>query len=147
MRERGCKSRLLTHLRVEGRLSHGLQVANREREGEEREGEGEWSPHSGGQHSATRRSSVGTQHIYTQIHVLMRDEKEGRKKQAWSNKQQGKATQHTQGSPLPKTNELPQVGLEPTTLYTLDRALYSAGWAQTSHLIVHLMNRRTINSV
>ena len=32
------------------------------------------------------------------IHVLMRDEKEGRKKQARSNKQQCKATQHTQGS-------------------------------------------------
>ena len=32
------------------------------------------------------------------IHVLMRDEKEGRKKQARSNKQQGKAPQHTQGS-------------------------------------------------
>ena len=30
----------------------------------------------------------------------MRDEKEGRKKQARSNKQQGKATQHTQGSHL-----------------------------------------------
>ena len=30
------------------------------------------------------------------IDVLMRDEKEGRKKQARSNKQQGKATQHTQ---------------------------------------------------
>ena len=36
--------------------------------------------------------------------------------------------------------------LEPTTLYTLDRALYqlsyrgsSAGWTQISHLIVHLM--------
>ena len=29
------------------------------------------------------------------VHVLMRDEKEGRKNQAWSNKQQGKATQHT----------------------------------------------------
>ena len=32
------------------------------------------------------------------VHVLMRDEKEGRKKQARSNKQQGNATQHTQGS-------------------------------------------------
>ena len=32
------------------------------------------------------------------VHVLMRDEKEGRKKQARSNKKQGKATQHTQGS-------------------------------------------------
>ena len=29
---------------------------------------------------------------------LTRDEKEGRKRQAWSNKQLGKATQHTQGS-------------------------------------------------
>ena len=42
------------------------------------------------------------------------------------------------------------MGLEPTTLYTLDRALYqlsyrgsSAGWAQISHLIVHLMDRLT----
>ena len=33
--------------------------------------------------------------MYMYIHVLMRDEKEGRKKQAWSNKQQGKATQQT----------------------------------------------------
>ena len=53
------------------------------------------------------------------MHVLMRDEKEGRK-QARSNKQQGKATQHTQGSHFPDKNELPQVGLKPTTLYTLD---------------------------
>ena len=40
---------------------------------------------------------------YMYVHVLMRDEKEGRNKkerskQARSNKQQGKATQHTQGS-------------------------------------------------
>ena len=49
---------------------------------------------------------------------------------------------------FPRKNELPRVGLEPTTLYTLDRALYqlsyrgsSAGWAQISHLIVHLINR------
>ena len=33
-------------------------------------------------------------HNYT--YMLMRDEKEGRKKQARSNKQQSKATQHTQ---------------------------------------------------
>ena len=46
----------------------------------------------------------------------MRDEKEGRKKQAWSNKQQGKVTQHTQGSNF-KKNELPQVGLEPHNTY------------------------------
>ena len=38
---------------------------------------------------------------------------------------------------FPKKDELPRVGLEPTTLYTLDRSLYqlsyrdsSAGWAQ-----------------
>ena len=41
-------------------------------------------------------------HSSQQLHVLMRDEKEGRKKQARSNKQQGKATQHTQGSTFPK---------------------------------------------
>ena len=33
---------------------------------------------------------------HVNIHALMRDEKEGKKKQARSNKQQGKATQHTQ---------------------------------------------------
>ena len=37
-------------------------------------------------------------YMYIHVHVLMRDEKEGRKKQARSNKQQGKATQHTQVS-------------------------------------------------
>ena len=35
--------------------------------------------------------------MYVYVYVLMRDEKEGRKKQARSNKQ-GKATHHTQGS-------------------------------------------------
>ena len=34
--------------------------------------------------------------------TVMRDEKEGRKKQARSNKQQGKTTQHTQGSHFSK---------------------------------------------
>ena len=37
-------------------------------------------------------------YMHGHVHVLMIDEKEGRKKQARSNKQQGKATQHTQGS-------------------------------------------------
>ena len=93
-------------------------------------------------------------YIHTYIHVLMRDEKEGKKKEAskvkqtnkakqhstpkavtcpkkmsclrWDSKKerskqgqtnkQGKATQHTQGSHLSKKNELPQVGLELTTL-------------------------------
>ena len=53
----------------------------------------------------------------------MRDEKEGRKKEASKIKQTNKAKQH--GTPkavtFPRKNELPRVGLEPTTLYTLDR--------------------------
>ena len=81
---------------------------------------------------------------------------EGRKKEASKVKQTNKAKQHStpKAVTFPRKNELPQVGLEPTTLNTLDRALYqlsyrgcSAGWAQISHLIVHLMNRLTINSV
>ena len=35
--------------------------------------------------------------LYIHVHGLMREEKEGRKKQARSYKQQGKVTQHTQG--------------------------------------------------
>ena len=62
----------------------------------------------------------------------MRDEKEERKKQARSKKeaskvkQTNKAKQHStpKAVTFPRKNELPQVGLEPTTLYTLDRALY-----------------------
>ena len=71
------------------------------------------------------------------IHVLMRDEKEGRKKQARSNKQQGKVTQHTQGNHFSyKKNELPRVGGS--------RTHNTTGWTQISHLIVHLTNRLTI---
>ena len=52
-------------------------------------------------------------------------QKEGRKKQVRSYKQQSKATQHTQGSHFFKEKyELPWVGFEPTTLHTLDKALY-----------------------
>ena len=40
--------------------------------------------------------------MYIDVHVLMRDEKEGRKKQARSNKQ-SKDTQHTQGSHFTRT--------------------------------------------
>ena len=61
------------------------------------------------------------------VHVLMRDEKEGREKQARSNEQRGKLSNIQCSTPkavtFPKKNELPRVGLEPTTLYTLDRAL------------------------
>ena len=55
---------------------------------------------------------------------LMRDErrKEERSKQGQTNK----AKQHStpKAVTFPKKNELPRVGLEPTTLYTLDRVLY-----------------------
>ena len=71
-----------------------------------------------------------------------------KKKERSKVKQTNKAKQHS----TPKAVKiLPRVGLEPTTLYTLDRTLYqlsyrgsSAGWAQISLLIVHLMNRLTI---
>ena len=62
-----------------------------------------------------------------------------RKKEASKVKQTNKAKQHSTPKAItfPRKNELPRVGLEPTTLYTLDRALYqlsyrgsSAGWAQ-----------------
>ena len=57
------------------------------------------------------------------VHVFMRDEKEGRKKQAKSNKQQGKATQHTQGSHF--SLHLSCLGWDSNPQhYTLDRALY-----------------------
>ena len=51
----------------------------------------------------------------------MRDEKEERKQG-----QTNKAKQHStpKAVTFPKKKKLPQVGLEPTTLYTLDRALY-----------------------
>ena len=44
---------------------------------------------------ASRNLPCGFRVSTLHVHVLMRDEKEGRKKQARSNKQQGKATQHT----------------------------------------------------
>ena len=58
------------------------------------------------------------------IQVLMRDEKkEEKNKQGHTN---SKAKQHSTPKAVTflNKNELPQVGLEPTTLYTLDRALY-----------------------
>ena len=79
------------------------------------------------------------------VHVLMRDEKK-ESAEASKVKQTNKAKQHSTPKAVtsPKKNELPRVGLEPTTLYTLDRALHqlsyrgnSAGWAQISHLIVY----------
>ena len=60
--------------------------------------------------------------LYIRMYVLMRDEKEGRKKQGQTN---NKAKQHSapKAVTFPKKNELPRVRLEPTTLYTVDRAL------------------------
>ena len=79
--------------------------------------------------------------------------KEGRKEGASKVKQtNNKAKQHStpKAVTFPKKNELPRVGLEPkpTILYTHSRQSAiplsyqgsSAGWAQISHLIVHLMN-------
>ena len=56
---------------------------------------------------------------------LMRDEK-----QASKVKQTNKAKQHStpKAVTFPRKNELPQVGLEPTTLYTLDRMLYQLSY-------------------
>ena len=59
----------------------------------------------------------------------MRDEKEERKKTS-KVKQTNKAKQHStpKAVTFPRKNELPRVGLEPTTLYTLDRALYQLSY-------------------
>ena len=58
--------------------------------------------------------------VSVRVHVLMRDEKEERKQEQTNNK----AKQHStpKAVTFPKKNELPRVGLEPTTLYTPDRA-------------------------
>ena len=49
--------------------------------------------------------------------------REGRKKEASKVKLTNKAKQ-PKAVTFPRKNELPRVGLEPTTLYTLDGALY-----------------------
>ena len=53
--------------------------------------------------------------------MLMRDAEE-RSKQGQTNKEKQHST--PTAVTFPKKNELPRVGLEPTTLYTLDRALH-----------------------
>ena len=67
------------------------------------------------------------------MHVNER-RKEERSKQGQT-KNKGKQHSTPKAVTFPKKIELPRVGLEPTTLYTLDRA---------SIIIVHLMNRLTI---
>ena len=64
-------------------------------------------------------------HVYTgHIHMYVnerRRRKEERSKQGHTN---NKAKQHStpKAVTFPKKNELPRVGLEPTTLYTIDKA-------------------------
>ena len=83
---------------------------------------------------------------YIHVYMFLNERCEGRKKEASKLKQTNKAKQHStpKAVTFPRKNELPQVGLEPTTLYTLDRALYhqgsSAGWAQISYLMYMYMS-------
>ena len=83
--------------------------------------------------------------------MFLNERGEGRKKEASKVKQTNKAKQHStpKAVTFPRKNELPRVGLEPTTLYTLlsrqSALLTEHDWAQISNLIVHLMNRLTIN--
>ena len=69
------------------------------------------------------------------VHDLMRDEKEGRKQGQTNNK----AKQHNtpKAVTFPKKNELPRVGLEPTTLYTLVRALYHLATKGACTVYIH----------
>ena len=61
-----------------------------------------------------------------------------RKKERSKQGQINKAKQHStpKAVTFPRKNELPQVGLEPTTLYTLNRALYHL-YIYVSHTITH----------
>ena len=70
---------------------------------------------------------------------LMRDEKEERKKEASKVKQTNKAKQHStpKAVTFPRKNELPRVGLEPTTLYTLDRVLYQLSYEAAQHVYLY----------
>ena len=79
----------------------------------------------------------------------MRDEREERKKEASKVKQTNKAKQHS----IPKVvtfhrkNELPQVGLEPTTLYTLDRALYQLSYRGTCTLLLSFISFKNMYNI
>ena len=96
---------------------------------------------------------------YISLHVLVTDEKEGRKKEASKVKQTTQHTQARQSLFLRKMScpafqylrTLPSASGGHDTLHSRQSALplsyqgSSAGWAQISHLIVHLMNRLTTN--
>ena len=78
--------------------------------------------------------SVKSHNTCTYICMLMRDEE--RSKQGQTN---NKAKLHSTPKVVtfPKKNELPQVGLEHTTLYTLDRALYQLSFRLGPNLTSH----------
>ena len=63
---------------------------------------------------------------YTYIYMFLNERREGRKKEASKVKQTNKAKQHStpKAVTFPRKNELPRVGLEPTTLYTPDMYMY-----------------------
>ena len=69
---------------------------------------------------------IPLQHRYCMHIVLTRDEMRRKKKASKVKQTTLKAKQHStpKAVTFPNKNELPWVGLEPTTLYTLDRALY-----------------------
>ena len=58
------------------------------------------------------------------VYTCFNEMREGRKKEASKVKQTRQSNSTPKVVTFPKKNELPQVGLESTTLYTLDRALY-----------------------
>ena len=88
--------------------------------------------------------SVTIVHVISQlhVHVLMRDEKEGRKKQARSNNNKAKQHSTPKAVTCPKKNELLQVGLEPTTLHTIDRTLYQLSYQSSMYIHVMLLKHR-----
>ena len=65
-----------------------------------------------------KRASHAHAHVHAHTHVLMRGErrKEERSKQDQTN-DKAKQRSTPKAVTFPKKNELPQVGLEPTTLY------------------------------
>ena len=68
--------------------------------------------------------------VYIHLYMYVREMKERRKKERSKQGQiNNKAKQHSTPKAItfPKKNELPWVGLEPTTLYTLDMYMYTVG--------------------
>ena len=78
------------------------------------------------------------------MYVLLRDE-EGRKKEARKVIQitQSKQRNTSKAVTFLKKNELPRVGLEPTTLPTLDRALYHTLFLSLKAFLIRTPEIRT----